>query len=678
MRRACFAAACLAAAPTLALDLSGRDRNVAACTDFYRHVNGAWEAKTELPPERARAGTFEDLRQRNDRVLEKALADLGAGAQRPGSPALDRLAIAYRAAMNLNAIEKNSLAALKPLLARIDRLKSKDELPALIGELLHHGVAAPLQLWVGADAKDVRRHALYLVQGGLGLPDRDDYLRPADAESRRLLGAYRSHARKLIELNRGEKDDSGEVDALLAFEAKLAKASMTRVERRDPKANYNPTSVKAMVEIDKGFDWATLVAAALGQERERALAREVVVGQPAFMRAVAALAREAPIADWQRYLRVRLLDEYAPHLPRAYARSHFEYREGSLRGVWTEPPRAERVVQMLGGPTGAEPLGQALGELYVSKAFSPQAQQRAMAMVEDIRQAMRERIRALGWMSEATKQRALTKLDAMALQIGAPAQWRDVSALVLKDDDHAGNMLRIAAWEMRERGADLDTSVVRERWTVSPHVVNAFAGSLNRIVFPAGILQPPFFEENADDAVNYGAIGAVIGHEITHHFDDRGRQFDDVGNLADWWSAEDAAAYVKRAERVVALYNGYEALPGIFVNGKQMLGENISDLSGLQIAFDGLQIAMARRREGGVKAEPIDGLTPEQRFFTANAIIWRGKQRQEHLMNQLRTGQHAPGRFRVRGPMASMPAFAQAFGCKPGDPMAAKEPVSVW
>jgi putative endopeptidase len=346
-----------------------------------------------------------------------------------------------------------------------------------------------------------------------------------------------------------------------------------------------------------------------------------------------------------------------------------------VRGVKTEPPRIERLILELAGPSGSAPLGQAVGELYVAKAFSPRAQQRATAMVEDIRSAMRERIRALGWMGEAGKQRALAKLDAMAVQVGGPPKPRDYGALALKDDDYAGNMLRVAAWEAAERGAELDTPVDRQRWNTSPHVVNAFAGALNRIVFPAGILQPPFFDENADDAVNFGGIGAVIGHEITHHFDDRGRQFDEVGNLADWWTAEDAAAYKARADRVAALYGRYEALPGVFVNGRQTLGENISDLGGLQIAYDALQIALARP---DAKRERIDRLTPEQRFFTANAVVWRIKQRDEALQNQVRTGAHSPGAFRVRGPMANMPAFAQAFGCKTGDAMSAAEPVAVW
>jgi predicted metalloendopeptidase len=309
----------------------------------------------------------------------------------------------------------------------------------------------------------------------------------------------------------------------------------------------------------------------------------------------------------------------------------------------------------------------------VREAFSPQAQQRANQLVEDVRAAMRTRIGALAWMSAPTKARALAKLEAMTAQIGAPATWPDYSALNLVRDEPAANAMRVAAWGFARQAADLARPVDRARWNTSPHIVNAFAAGLNRIVFPAGILQPPFFDAAADDATNYGGIGMVIGHEIIHHFDDRGRQYDADGNLADWWAPEDAAAYKARADRVVELYGRYEPLPGLRIDGRQMLGENISDLGGLQIAFDAYRLALKRK-----PAPVIDGRTAEQRFFVANAVIWRNQQRAQALEQQIRTGQHSPGRYRVLGPMSQMPAFAQAFGCRPGDPMVAADPVAVW
>jgi predicted metalloendopeptidase len=322
----------------------------------------------------------------------------------------------------------------------------------------------------------------------------------------------------------------------------------------------------------------------------------------------------------------------------------------------------------------ASPVAEALGELYVARTFSPQAQQRALQLVADIRAAMRARIERLDWMSAATKERALAKLDAIVPKIGAPAQWRRWEGLEFRRDDFAGNALRAAEWQTRERLAELDKPVDRRRWNTSAHVVNAFAGALNDIVFPAGILQPPFFDAGADDATNYGAIGAVIGHEITHHFDDRGRQFDADGNLADWWSAADAAAYRERADRVAALYAGYEPAPGLRIDGRLTLGENISDLSGVQIAWDGLQIALARDPD----ATPAGTAAAARRFFVANATLWRSKQRAEAVVTQLRTDSHAPARWRVLGPLSNMPAFARSFGCKAGAPMAAIDPITLW
>ena len=333
----------------------------------------------------------------------------------------------------------------------------------------------------------------------------------------------------------------------------------------------------------------------------------------------------------------------------------------------------ESVIDLIGGRTGFEPLAQTLGELFVREAFSPQAQAKANRMIEDVRAAMKTRIDGLPWMSPETKQRAQAKLAHMTAQIGGPEKWPDYSGLRLDPKDPAGNYLAVQAWGLGQRLAELPQPVDRSTWNTSPHIVNAFAAGLNRIVFPAGILQPPFFDEKAEDAVNYGAIGMVIGHEIIHHFDDRGRQYDEVGNLKDWWAPGDAAAYRSRADRVADFYSQYEPLPGLRINGRQMLGENISDLGGINIAFDALQLALKRQ-----PAPVIDGRTPEQRFFVANAIVWRGKQRPQALEQQIRTGQHSPGPYRVRGPLSNMPAFAQAFGCKAGDPMVAENPVAVW
>ena len=655
-----------ALAPALAAD------QALACRDFNAYVNGAWEAATELPADRARVGSFDTLARANNQLLEGALARLVAEPDRQSSTGLKLLAAAYRAGMDTAAIESTGLAPVAPLLAQAGKA-SREQLPALLGQWARLQLDAPLRLFVGTDAKDATRHVLAAFQGGLGLPDRDDYFN-TDEASKRLQAGYRDYARSLLQAA-GLPADAATLDALLALEADIARGHMTRPQRRDPNATYNPTATAALPALAPGVDWNAWLAAYTGAAPPPA---QLMLGQPELARTLAKAMQEAPLPAWRSYLQVRALDATAERLPKAFADANFAYHQGVLRGLKTPPPRVESVIMSLGGRYGGSPLGQTLGELFVQQHFSAQAQTRAQTMVEDIRAAMRQRIANSPWMSAATQARARAKLDAMVAKIGRPAQWRDYSGLRLLPDDHAGNQLRTAEWDTQQRLADLGRPVDRQRWNTSPHIVNAFAAGGNQIVFPAGILQPPFFDPKADDASNYGAIGSVIGHEITHHFDDRGRQFDEVGNLRDWWTADDAAAYKARAERVVQLYGGYEPLPGVRINGAQMLGENISDFGGIHIAYDGLQIALQRARAAGQATPLVDGQTPEQRYFMANALIWRGKMRAEALLNQLRTGQHSPGNFRILGPVSHMPAFATAFGCKAGDAMVAANPILIW
>ncbi|MGN6830620.1 M13 family metallopeptidase [Paucibacter sp. M5-1] len=652
-----------------ALDLKNLSPDVAPCNDFYEFVNGRWDAATPLPDGRARIGSFIDLRIANDAILQQGLDELIAKPALQTSPGLKVVAAFYASGMDLAAIEAGGLKALRPLLAQIAALRGPADLPVALAALNRVQVAAPLNAYVWHDPKDTRRHALIFAQAGLGLPDREDYFK-SDAVSLRLQTAYRSYAKTLLAAA-GLPAEAADIEALMAFETRLAEASRTRVKLREPNANYNPFDAKALAAAAPGFDWAAYLAAYTG--RPEGVAR-FIMGQPEFAQRLGELATDAAPAVWRSYLSLRLLDASAARLPKVFADAHFTYHGAAIAGLKAPAPRSEDVIVSIGGRTGSAPVGLALGELFVAKAFPAEAQARSLQLVADIKAAMRSRIEGLAWMSAPTKQRALAKLDAMALKIGAPERWPDYAGLQLTADDYAGNALRASAWQSAQRLADLDRPVDRSRWTTSPHIVNAFAGGLNEIIFPAGILQPPFFDARADDAVNYGGIGMVIGHEITHHFDDRGRQYDSVGNLADWWTPEDAAAYQARAAQVAALYSGYEPLPGQRINGQQMLGENISDIAGMPIAFEGLQRALAR---SGAR-DKVDGYTPEQRFFLSNALIWRTKMRNELLINQLRTGQHSPPKYRVLGPMSNLPAFAQAFACKPGDAMVAAEPIRVW
>ncbi|MFN7888010.1 MAG: M13 family metallopeptidase [Betaproteobacteria bacterium] len=648
-----------AAQPTPVLDLTNLGPPAQACTDFFDDVNGKWSASTEIPPDQSRVGGFNDLVRANTRKLQAALEAARRAPQSLDTPGKRLAATYYASGMNLPAIEKAGLAALAPWLAEIDALSDAKQLPALVGKLNRLDVGAPISLGIAPDPGDRRREMVQLYQSGLGLSDRDEYFKD-DERARAVQQAYRVYREKLWTLAGMPAAEVARLSPqVYALETRLARASMTRVELRDPKAIYNPAPLADLPKLAR-FDWPAYFAGA----GIPAPPGTVNVAQPDFVQVVGQAMSDTPLDVWRAYLRLRLLDEAAPHLPQAYADAHFDYHQRTLRGSQQRKPRGEEVIETISGPFGSQPLAEGLGQIFVAETFSPEAKRRAVLMVEDIRTAMAARIQNLPWMSEPTRARAQRKLAAMSLKVGYPDRWKTYDGLRIAADDYAGNWLRAAQWDFERRVADLQHPVDRSRWWMGPHIVNAYAGGLNEIVFPAGILQPPFFNAQADDAVNYGGIGSVIGHEITHHFDDRGRQFDEVGNLADWWTTQDAKVYGERAAALAAQFDGYEPLPGQRINGKQTLGENISDLGGIAIAYDGLRLALARRDPG-----PIDGLTPQQRFFVSYASIWRQKIRPELLAEQVRTGQHSPARYRVLGPLANSAAFAQAFSCPADAPM---------
>ncbi len=669
---AAAAAAALTAAPAQALDVQSFSKDVSPCADFYDYVNGPWVASTQLPADQTRIGSFDALRVANDRLLANALAELVRKPELQTTPGLRQVAAYYASGMDRAAIEAGGLKPVQPLLDRVASIKTARDLPAVLAELGRVQISAPVATYVRPDAKNTSVQVLHLMQSGLGLPDRDDYFKDTDI-AKRLRAAYRLYAERLLKASGADASDET-LDALMAFEARLADATVPRAALRDPLAVYNPMTPAELAKKAEGLDWqAWIQALTLHGKRTDGVDR-VIVGQPGFMQRVAELAASTPVSTWKTYLRLRVLDNSAARLPAAYADAAFDYYDKTITGLEQHKPREQEVIMMIGGRTGGAPLGLALGELFVARAFSPEAQRRATLLIDDVKAAMREKIRNVGWMSEQTKTRALEKLAAMQPKIGAPATWPQYDGLSLTAKDFAGNQLRAAAWAHQEQLKDLDRPSDRTRWTMSPYIVNAQAGGLNEITFPAGILQPPFFDAKADDAVNYGGIGMVIGHEITHHFDDRGRQFDSIGSLNDWWTPADAAAYKANADRVVALYESYEPVKGTHINGRLTLGENISDMAGMPIAFDALQNALKRTGQ----REKIDGFTPEQRFFLSNALVWRNKTREAALLNQLRTDPHSPGKYRVLAPMSNMPEFAQAFSCKAGDAMKASQPIQVW
>jgi len=665
----------LAASPARALDVASFSPEVQPCADFYEYVNGPWVARTELPADRTRIGSFDALRVANDRLLSDALAELLAKPALQKSPGLRQVAAYYASGMDLGAIEAQGLKPVKPLLDRVASMKSSADLPFALAQLGRVGIAAPVGAGVRADVKNTRVNVLTLGQAGLGLPDRDDYFKDTDI-AKKLRAAYRLYAQRLLS-SAGFDATPATIDALMAFETQLADATTPRAQLRDPLKVYNPMTTPELAGKAPGLGWDAYLKALTRSDKRPGGVERLIVAQPDFMTRVAKMADQVPLATWQTYLRVRVLENSAARLPKAFAEADFDYRGATISGLEKPMPRNEEVIQLIGGRTGGSPLGLALGELFVSKAFSPEAQRRATLLIGDVKAAMKTRIQNLAWMNPETKLKALEKLEAMQPKIGAPETWPVYEGMSLDPKDFAGNQLRAAAWFHGEQIKDLDRPSDRTRWTMSPYIVNAQAGGLNEITFPAGILQPPFFDAKADDAVNYGGIGMVIGHEIVHHFDDRGRQFDSIGSLNDWWTAADAENYKARADRVVALYESYEPVKGTHINGRLTLGENISDMAGMPIAFDALQNAL--RRAGPEKAsQKIDGFTPEQRFFLSNAMVWRNKSREAALLNQLRTDPHSPGKFRVLAPMSNMPEFAKAFNCKSGDAMVAADPIKVW
>jgi putative endopeptidase len=668
LRRALGAALLLAAGGAqAALDVKGVEPALDPCADFYGYANRRWLDSVEIPKDRYRVGAFDALGENNMKTLIGALDEATRSLPAASTP-LGKVARFYASGMDLAAIERAGLTPIAEPLARAGSVVDLRGLAATLAFLHQHGVEAGFAFSARPDAKDSTRYLAQVAQGGLGLPDRDDYFRE-DARSAQTRQAYRKHVARTFELAGA---DAASAEALAAqvweLETMLAKASMTAVERRDIDRTYNKVTLAQLAGTAPGFEWRAYFDAlgAAGLE-------ELNVAQPDFARAVGKLAGR--YALWRAYLRWHVLRATASKLPEAFAAEHFGFYETTLRGRKARPPRSREVVETIGGRLGSEPMGQALAMVFVDRAFSPESKARMREMVANIKAALAERLRTLEWMDEATRARALEKLSAMGVKIAYPDKWRDYTDADVGAYGYAGNWMRAKAFIVRRDVARIGQPVDRAEWSMGPHIVNAqYSGSGNEIIFPAGILQPPFFDAKADDAVNYGGIGAVIGHEITHGFDDRGRRFDAKGNLTDWWTPDDARRYLDRAGRVERQYGAYVGVENIHVNGQLTLGENISDVGGTKIAYLALQKALA-----GKPRPLIDGLTPEQRFFLSLAQIWRSKYRDENERLLLRTDGHSPARFRVAGIIANMPEFAAAFSCRATSPLLSEaDRANIW
>jgi putative endopeptidase len=664
---AAAAAASDVPAPRSGIDTTGMDSSVKPYEDFYQYANGKWLAATSIPADRPMVAMFTLLRDHNQDVLHAILEDAAKQAGGSKDDVTAKVGAFYKSGMDEDRIARAGVKPLQGELDRIAAIKDAAGLVEAVARLHGHGVSAALRFGPEPDLKDSSRMIGQLHQGGLGLPDRDYYLK-TDEKTEAIRTAYRQHVEKMLTLL-GEKPDEAAAHArtVLDFETRLAKASRTRVELRDPKANYHMMTLAELQSEAPGLAWKSYFdGIGLGD------LKEVNVGQPAFFKEVGAMATSVPLEDWKTYLRWHLLNACADKLSPPFVEEDFHFNGTVLTGVPQMRPRWQRVLE-----TTDHMLGEALGQLYVAKAFPPEAKSKAEAMVQNIKAALRDRLETLDWMSPETKKEAVKKLDAIAVKIGYPSKWKDYAGLAVDGDVYVQNVLQAEAFEQRRDLAKIGKPVDRAEWHMTPPTVNAYYNpSQNEIVFPAGILQPPFFDATADDAVNYGGIGMVIGHELTHGFDDEGRQFDAAGNLRDWWTAQDEKTFKERAALIAEQYDGYEVLDGLHINGKLTLGENIADLGGLKIAY----LAYRKSLAGKEPPPKIDGFTGEQRYFLAFAQLWRAKVRPEAARVRLATDPHSPPRFRVLGPLYNVPEFFAAFGATPeqaGSRLNPK-PVQIW
>jgi putative endopeptidase len=648
------------------IDRSAADTSVRPQDDFYRHVNGHWLKNTAFPPDKAYIGVGEKIYE-DTQVQLRALIERAA---LPGSaPEAAKIGDLYGSFMNEAAIEKLGIRPLAAELAAIDAVADRRQLAASMARLVTLGVGMPIDMYVGQDDRDSTRYVPSLVQSGLGLPNRDYYLNLDDAKFTQVRAQYAQYLGKLLTLAdpKAAKEAQATAQAIVALETEIARAQWSQVENRDPIKSYNLTELSKLPELAPALDWSSFLAAAGLAGKTPNL----VVRQPSYLRGLSALLESVPLATWKAYARTHLLSAYAPFLDKAFVDTRFAFVGPVLTGTSQNRPRWKRGVALVD-----ESIGEGLGKLYVTKHFPPENKARMDALVANLLAAYRDSIAALDWMGPETKKEALAKLAKFNSKIGYPKRWIDYGALAIARDDLVGNVMRARGFERARQLAKLGQPIDRDEWGMTPQTVNAYYdASMNEIVFPAAFLQAPAFNPAADDAVNYGAIGAIIGHEISHGFDDEGSQYDGDGNLRDWWTPQDKERFSAKTKALVAQYNAFVPVPGYTVNGELTLGENIADNSGLVIAHRAYRLSLA-----GKPAPRIDGMSGDQRFFAGYAQIWRAKARDEAMLAQIKSDPHSPDQFRVTGVLRNHPAFYSTFGVKPGDKMylPPAERVTIW
>ncbi len=651
------------AAANKALDRANLDTTCAACSDFYTFANGGWLKRSTIPAAYGEWSAFYELHDKNEAVvhdvIEAAAKDARAGKAAPGSNVY-KIGAYYDACMDTATIEKLGTTPIEATMARIAAIKSSADLPAALAELENTNGLAPFGVGAGPDLKNSSRLIANAGQGGLNLPERSYYL-SADSSMKKIRDAYLVHVANMFQLyGENAADAKTHAQTVLDIETKFAQSSMDVVSMRNPTAIYHLMTVTQFDSLTPHIKWEAFLAA-----QNAPKVTEINVSQPEFFKAMDGYLTSISIDDWKTLLRWRLLHSAAQSLPKRFVDENFAF--GKLfSGRREQQPRWKTCTTAT-----TNSLGEAVGQEYVKRTFSPEAKARAKAIVDNMVSVLHDQIGQLDWMSDSTKKQALVKLDAFTRKIGYPDKWRDYSKLEVVRGEYNHNLHRASTWARAVNWAKVGKPVDKTEWGMTPDQVNAYYNPVwNEIVFPAGILQPPFFDPTADDAVNYGAMGAVIGHEMSHGFDDQGRRFDAQGNLRDWWTKEDSDKYNTQAQRVVEQFNAYTVVDSTtHVNGKLTLGENIGDLGGLKIAYVALQKAMAQKG----RQPNIDGFTPEQRYFLGWAQVWRTLQRDEATKAQINTNPHSPAKWRVNGPLSNMPEFAKAWGCKDGDAMVRPE-----
>ena len=638
---------------TLPFPLTNLDTTVSPCEDFYQYAIGGWLKDNPIPSTESRWSSFNIVTDSNNAKLKKIFTEFSSKEFTKGSME-QKIGDFYKSVIDSATTEKRGLEPLEELLQELEEVSTTEEYIELTAAWKSFGISSFNSIYVGQDDKNSSEYITFLSQGGLGLPD-VSYYTNTDQKAVEIQESYKAYMAQILEMA-GQENTEQAALTIYYMENSLAKVSMTRVERRNPELTYNKMSFAQLQKLVDELEWNAYFSI-LGFKN----IDSVVVGQPQFYKGLNRMLKDISVDDWKLYSKWKLIDSYAPYLNSEFVNANFEFYKKTLSGTAVMKSREERALRQV-----SSGLGELVGKAFVERHFPKESKEDVRQMVENLRAVFKERVKNLDWMSKETKEKALGKLDAFKMKIGYPDEWTDFSKLEITSADLVQNIMNIRRFNFYEMIEKLGQPVDKNEWFMSPQTVNAYySSSQNEIVFPAGILQPPFYSIDADAALNYGGIGAVIGHEFSHGFDDQGSKYDAKGNLANWWTEDDRARFEERANVVVEQFNGFYPLPDLHVNGELTLGENIADLGGATMAFHALEKELVRVG----KPEPIDGFTYQQRFFLGWAQVWHMNMTEKELRKRIATDSHSPGEYRVKGPLANMSEFAEAFGCESSDPM---------